>query len=949
MARGMVEFGGAPPASLPVGGRDALAWALKDLCYDAWSSEPQRAAKAADALARLRAADIADATQSQPSPEIEALAEWTAGIAGLIRGQMAEASACFERAAAVFRGLGQHRHAAQTQVPRIMALAMLGQHAEAALCAEETQRAFVALGDTGAAGKVSLNLGSVHLRRDDFPQAAHHYREAAVLFARAGDRQHSVMADVGLADALTSLGDFDEAMRIYARAAMRAATHGLPVLEAMIEESVALLELARGHYRAALAGFEGSRRRYEQLAMPQHLAIAEKQLADAYLELHLLPEALALFERALTEFRALDMPDDEAWTLAQMGRAQVLLENTAAAADSLVRAARAFAAQGNGVGEAAIALARAELALLAGDAGAALDLAVHAEQGFAAADLPDRRARAETIRAHALLRTGRAGEARALFGATLAQAQELQLLPVQVRCLTGTGLAALAVGDRAGAGLALVAAVDLFEETRRTLPGDELRSAFLTDHLRPYQELLRMALEDHARAPAPGLAAEVLQQLDRLRARTLGERLARGMDPAGIAESGQPTDTTALRTRLNWLYRRVRRLQDDAMPSAVLAAELRSTEHELLERARRQRLAAPMRYEATATDGAGDDEGASLDIPTLQELLQADEALVEYGVAGDELFACVVTKTDVALRRGVAHWPAVLDALRSARFQMETLRHGVAPVSQHLAILNARAQARMRSLHALVWAPLAGALAHATRVLIVPHAQLGALPFAALHDGECFIGERHQLACAPSALVAMRGLRRHPAPARRALVLGESTRLPHAAGEARAVAAMFPQADVFVGEEATLAALRAHAAGADVMHLACHAQFRSDNPLFSALHLADGALTVEAAETLTLQHCTVVLSACETGLADQGRGDEMTGLVRAFLVAGAARVVASLWPVDDRMTARFMTHFHGALCRGVLPAAALQLAQAEIMREHPHPYYWAAFTLYGRW
>ncbi|MBK7470933.1 MAG: CHAT domain-containing protein [Betaproteobacteria bacterium] len=75
----------------------------------------------------------------------------------------------------------------------------------------------------------------------------------------------------------------------------------------------------------------------------------------------------------------------------------------------------------------------------------------------------------------------------------------------------------------------------------------------------------------------------------------------------------------------------------------------------------------------------------------------------------------------------------------------------------------------------------------------------------------------------------------------------------------------------------------------------------------------------------------------------------MTGLVRAFLVAGAARVVASLWPVDDRMTARFMTHFHGALCRGVLPAAALQLAQAEIMREHPHPYYWAAFTLYGRW
>ena len=64
-------------------------------------------------------------------------------------------------------------------------------------------------------------------------------------------------------------------------------------------------------------------------------------------------------------------------------------------------------------------------------------------------------------------------------------------------------------------------------------------------------------------------------------------------------------------------------------------------------------------------------------------------------------------------------------------------------------------------------------------------------------------------------------------------------------------------------------ALHAHAGDADVIHLACHAQFRSDNPMFSALHLADGALTVEAAEALSLKACTVVLSACETALAEQ--------------------------------------------------------------------------------
>lgn len=443
----MIVVGDVPPSGLSAESRNALAWALKDLCYEAWSSEPPRAAKAADALRRLCAAHGRNAIQPLQSSETEALAEWTEGIACLTRGQMFEASACFDLAAGIFRGLGQTRHAAQTQVPKIMALSMLGQYVLAAACAEQTQREFVVLGDVHAAGKVSLNLGSLHLRRDDFRQAAQHYREAAVLFARVGDREHSVMADIGLADALTSLGDFDEAICIYARAAMRASTHGFPVLEAMIEESVALLRLARGHYRDALAGFEGSRRRYEQLGMPQHLAIAEKQLADAYLELHLLPAALALFDQALTTFRALDMPDDEAWTLAQKGRAQVLLGYPRAAADSLVRAAASFTAQGNGVGEAAVALVRAELALLGEDASAALALGEFAESGFAAAGLPDRRVRAGVVRAHSLLRAGCVDEARALFDATLIQARELQLLVVQVRCLTGQGLAARAACD----------------------------------------------------------------------------------------------------------------------------------------------------------------------------------------------------------------------------------------------------------------------------------------------------------------------------------------------------------------------------------------------------------------------------------------------------------------------------------------------------------------------
>ena len=933
----MIDRGEAAPNEGEPVTRLDLAWALKDLCYAAWSSQPQRAAQAADAVQALCVGAQATAPPPAHAREIEALAAWTAGIAHLTRGLMAEATQSLDHAAATFRGLGQTPAATQTQVPKIMALSMLGRYDDAAACAEQAQREFVAQGDVRGAAKVSLNLGALLERRGAYAQAARHSREASVLFARVGDLEGSVQADINIAKALASMGDFDEALRVYARAHMRAGTHGFPVLQALVDESTALLHLARGNYRAALNGMEGARRQYEQLAMPQHLAIAEQQLADTYLELRLLPEALTLYQQVMARFQALDMPAEQAWTLAQRGRAQALLAQPAAAAASFERAAALFAAQGSSVGEAAVALARAELSLAAGDAAQALALASQAAAGFAAAGLADEDCRANVTQAHALLRAGGVEAARALFDSTLDRARGLQLLSVQVHCLTGLGLAAQAAADPVAAQAAFGTAIELFEEQRRALPGDELRSAFLADHLRPYQELLRMALQAWSLDPSAARAADVLLQLDRFRARSLGERLAQTTGPAG------DPSTQGLRERLNWLYRRVQRLDDDGESSTALSDELRRTERELLERARRVRLADA----ANPQQPSGVDDDFSVE--ALQALLGDDGALVEYGVLDGELFACVVTRAGVSLQRQLAPWPEVLDALRAARFQIDTLRHGAAPVQRHLASLGARTTQRMVRLHALVWAPLANALAGCRQVLVVPHAELGWLPFAALHDGTGFLAQRLEMAVVPSARLALRGLGRQAVRPQRALVLGESSRLPHAAAEARFVAGLFAQGRAFVGEQATLATLRSEAGSADVIHLACHAEFRGDNPMFSALHLHDGALTVELAEGLALRPGTVVLSACETGLAEHGQGDEMVGLVRAFLVAGAARVLASLWPVDDAVTAIFMASFYAGLRRGDDPARALRQAQAEVMREYPHPFYWGAFTLYGGW
>ena len=930
LAARLVENQGYPLPAIGDAQALELAWALKDLCYGAWSTEPARAALAADALR----------TVSQEHPrgdagrEIEALARWTDGIAHLTRGAMSEALVALDGASELLMHAGRPSDAAQTQVPKIMALTMLGRHEDAIATAERARTDFLRTGDDHAAAKVSLNLGSLHLRRDRYDEAALNYRKAAVLFARAGDHERSIMADIGIADAMTAQGAFPEALRTYARVAMRAAARGFPVLEAMQQESVALLELARGRYAEALSGLERCRRTYESLGMPQHLAIAEKQLGDAYLELRLVPEALALFDEAVARFASQGLQDDLAWTLVQIGRGHGVVRAIEPAAQAFARAAAAFGEQQNGVGLASVALGRAELALQSGDAARALAFAREAREEFAAAGLAERALRAQVLEASAALELGEAREAAHLFAATLARARELQLTALQVTCLTGQGRVARALGDSAGARMAFAAAVELFTEQRAALPGDDLRDAFLASHLHAHRELVRLALEDHARVERPDTAADVLDHLEAFRARTLGERIAR---PGSTSDA---TVSSEVRARVNWLQRRLVRLTEEGGDIAGISTQLRAAERELLEAVRRERLVAGM---------AGDDDDVALDLRRLRAMLGDDGALLEYGVVDDELFACVVTRDNLVVRRGVASWPLVEEAIRSARFQIETLRHGGAPLEQHRERLTERARARMQRLHGLVVAPLAHELAGVQRLLIVPYGALASVPFAALHDGRRYLAESFEIAVVPSARLASSSLGRATHAPTRPLVMGASARLPHAAREASFVASLLPDGVALLHADANVDAFTRGAPDADLIHLACHAQFRADNPAFSALHLTDGAVTAELVERLRLAPATVVLSACETAATEQGAGDEMFGLLRAFLIAGAARVVASLWPVDDAVTAALMSVFYRELCAGAGPAAALRRAQCELMASHPHPFHWAAFTAYGGW
>jgi CHAT domain-containing protein len=114
----------------------------------------------------------------------------------------------------------------------------------------------------------------------------------------------------------------------------------------------------------------------------------------------------------------------------------------------------------------------------------------------------------------------------------------------------------------------------------------------------------------------------------------------------------------------------------------------------------------------------------------------------------------------------------------------------------------------------------------------------------------------------------------------------------------------------------------------------------------------NGFLDLQDIYNLNLPVDMVVLSACETALGKEIRGEGLVGLTRGFMYAGASRVVASLWNVDDVATAELMRRFYKAILReGLPPASALRKAQVEMARQKrwSDPYYWAAFTIEGEW
>lgn len=348
----------------------------------------------------------------------------------------------------------------------------------------------------------------------------------------------------------------------------------------------------------------------------------------------------------------------------------------------------------------------------------------------------------------------------------------------------------------------------------------------------------------------------------------------------------------------------------------------------------------------------------------LRATLPSDLTLIEYAVLPDELLIWVLRREGVWLRRETV---AQEDLAQTVRRFRELLEHGATEKA---------VQGPSGRLFDHLVRPVEELLPPTdASIVVVPDRFLHRVPWAALWDSqtETWWVERHALAVSPSASVLaaslLRGRDPRGEPRGSALVLADPTvdaeaypdlpALRGAASEGRAVAELYPGARLLTGPRATARAFLEEAPQHKVLHIAAHAQYLDEAPAFSSLLLAgtgdgdDGAFRAYDLYDLDLSGVElVVLAACRTvdGFPQAGR-EGVAGWARAFLAAGAAQVVAGLWPVEDEASEQFMVDFHRRLRRNVPPIRALQQAKLALLREgspgRRAPARWGAFQLYG--
>lgn len=855
----------------------------------------------------------------------------------------AQAIELFERA-------GQPLELARTLSTSMQPLILVGEYDRAQAAAARARELFAAAGDEVRLARLDINVGNIYHRQDRFAEAQKYYVQAFERLLPDRDPEGIIAALSNMAMCAISLNQFEQALAAHLRVRGFCEQWRMPLELIHADYNIAYLYYFRGEYGRAIELLRQARDAAQQHNEPYLAALCHLDLAEIYLELNLGEETEAMAQEAWQRFDRLNMPYEAGKALCFLALGLSQRRQAFRALEFFARARQVFAREKNQVWPSLIDLYQALVYFQEGRWFEARRYAAAALEFFRESPLPGRALLCRLLLARLLLKTDGPAAARPAAEEALAglSGGEAPILAFQAHLLMGEIEEALRAWDAARQHY--LAAQAHLESLRSQLHGEELKIAFMQNRLEVYENLVQLCLrngdDEAARAEAWGW-------MEKAKSRTLHEILARG--GLSATEDHSRSDWVrrirGLREQLNWYYHRIEAEQLGQAPaSAARLLELREHAEK-----REQELVRVLRdMPASEAERAGLADVPPVALEELRPLLEPDTALLEFFRVRQRIYAALISV------RGLEIVPLTLASrieqlLRLLQFQLSKFSLGAAYVREASPHLLRPVQAHLRELDAELLAPLRSRLT-ARKLVIVPHELLHSVPFHALWDGERYLLDSLAVSYAPSASVYVHCRRRVPAAAPEsnppansgALILGvPDAQAPCILDELQAVAAALPGARLFIGARAGAGVLREHGPHSRIIHIATHGYFRQDNPLFSGIRLGDGYLNLHDLYSLQLPAELIALSGCSTGLHAIAAGDELLGLSRGLLHAGARTLLLSMWDVNDRSTATLMGDFYNHFNDLQDPAEALRRAMLSLREAYPHPYYWAPFILYG--
>jgi CHAT domain-containing protein len=850
----------------------------------------------------------------------------------------------YEEALALFEKAKDQEGIARTLTAIIQPHIILGSYDLAFDAAERAQKIFLEIGDDRRRSRLENNIGNIYHRQDRFEEAIAHYERAYQELLPYGDSEELIISLNNMSMCLISMNNFGQALSTYSHAKELLKEKDLPLIHLIVDYNIAYLYYLRGDYRRAIEMLKSARIAGEKIDYTYLIALCFLDLSDIYVELNLSAEAQEVAEEGYLLFQKLQIGYEAAKTLANRAIAFGQDGKIRRAMELFAEAKPLFVKENNEVWPWMIDLYQAVMLFHEGRHYEARRLALGASNFFDSSFLKSKAALCHFLLAQVAIRTNDLKEAHNECTRAL---EVLKTIDAPILRYQGHFL----LGQIEHSRKDFRAAYDEYQKARAELESlrtnlgrDELKISFMKNKTELYERLVELCLDEQF---SDASREEAFGYIELAKSRSLTELIFQKPHALPEAKPGQSDlvhRIRDLREELNWYQHRIE--LEQMRPEKNSAERI---ERLNIEAQKREKDLLKVLGEISEADAASANFSMQPGIPLgkIQSLLHDHTSLLEYFFVGDRIFAAVATKDALEIVP-VSTVSTITQSLRLLRFQLGKFQAASSPSGASAQTAYNATVAHLGGLYNELVAPLRAQL-NTRHIVVVPHGLLHYLPFHALHDGQQFLLDSYTVSYAPSASVFALCHSQKGDSGKNTLILGvPDERAPLIKDEVESVHKILPQSELFLGEAANHDLLLKKSGSSRFIHIATHGSFRPDNPMFSGIRLSDSYLHLYELYQMQLSAELLTLSGCATGLNVIAAGDELLGLIRGLLYAGARSLLLTLWDVNDHSTSQFMSAFYTRFRQsGDMPQSLAEAAK-EIRQEHPHPYFWAPFVLVGK-